>query len=53
MAREMRMSKQATGLLSKTFSFHRASRFLVHFLAVTTPLRRKNAYFHVLNARML
>ena len=40
--------KKAKGLDWQNNSSARASRFFVHFSAVTARLRRENAYFHVL-----
>ena len=41
--------KKEIGLYWQNNNFARASRFLVHFFAVTALLRRENAYFHVLS----
>ena len=40
--------KKAMGLSWQNNNFTRASRFFVHFFAVTTRLRRENAQIHVL-----
>ena len=43
-----RESKKSNSLTRQNNNFARVSRFFVHFLAVTTPLLRENAQFHVL-----
>ena len=48
MATTTRTSKDALGWIGKTTTLHMQHNFLVHFFAVTVPLRRENAWFHVL-----
>jgi len=42
---------KAIGLDWQNNNFARASRFFVHFFAVTARPRRENAQFHLLNKR--
>ena len=43
-----RMAKKTTGLDKQNNNFARASRYFVHFIAVTARLRCETAQFHVL-----
>ena len=43
-----RMAKKETGLDKQNNNFARASRYFVHFIAVTARLRCETAQFHVL-----
>ena len=40
--------KKTIRFIEQNNKFARASRFFLHFFAVTAPLRRENAQFHVL-----
>ena len=43
-----RMAKKTTGLDKQNNNFARASRYFVHFIAVTARLLCETAQFHVL-----